>query len=70
LWEEVNQKITYNLNDPKNGVYAFVLNGNFTIQDQALENRDGLGIWEQSQLSIKSLSANAELLLMEVPLAI
>jgi hypothetical protein len=65
-----DKEITYNLKDPKNGVYAFILNGNFNIQGQDLESRDGLGIWEQSQLSIKSLSANAELLLMEVPLAI
>ncbi len=65
-----DKEITYNLKDPKNGVYAVILNGNFNIQGQDLESRDGLGIWEQSQLSIKAKSANAEILLMEVPLSI
>ena len=65
-----DKEITYTLKDSKNGVYAFILNGNFNIQGQDLESRDGLGIWEQSQLSIKANSANAEILLMEVPLSI
>ncbi len=65
-----DQEITYNLKDPKNGVYAFILNGNFTIQGQALESRDGLGIWNQTELSISTQSPNAEILLMEVPLTL
>lgn len=65
-----DKEITYTLKDSKNGVYAFILNGNFNIQGQDLESRDGLGIWAQSQLSIKANSANAEILLMEVPLSI
>ncbi len=65
-----DQEITYNLKDPKNGVYAFILNGNFTIQGQALESRDGLGIWNQTELRISTQSPNAEILLMEVPLTL
>ncbi len=65
-----DQEITYNLKDPKNGVYAFILNGNFTIEGQPLESRDGLGIWNQTELRISTQTPNAEILLMEVPLTL
>jgi redox-sensitive bicupin YhaK (pirin superfamily) len=50
-----------------NGVYAFVLEGDVTINGQALHRRDGFGIWETDKLEI-SADSNAELLLMEVPM--
>lgn len=63
-----DKELTYQLNNPeKNGVYAFVLKGDATINNQALNNRDGLGIWDVSQLDIKA-DSNTELLLMEVPM--
>lgn len=52
-----------------NGMYAFVLSGNVTINGQALNPRDGLGIWDVAKLDIKA-DSNAELLLMEVPMQI
>jgi quercetin 2,3-dioxygenase len=52
-----------------NGVYAFVLSGNVTINGQALNPRDGLGIWDVAKLDIKA-DGNTELLLMEVPMQI
>jgi hypothetical protein len=33
-----------------------------------LNNRDGLGVWDVDSLNIVANSANAELLLMEVPM--
>lgn len=62
------KELTYDLKNPeKNGVYAFVLNGNVTINNQALNSRDGFGVWDVSELDIKA-DSNAELLLMEVPM--
>ncbi len=61
---------TYNLHKANNGVYAFVLKGEFTINDQQLSQRDGLGIWDAEKLEIKANSSDAELLLMEVPMSI
>lgn len=61
---------TYQLKDSKNGVYAFVINGDVTINDQELNHRDGLGIWDINELQIKANSDNAEVLLMEVPMNI
>ncbi len=52
-----------------NGVYAFVLSGNVSINGQALNARDGLGIWDVTKLDIQA-DTNAELLLMEVPMQI
>jgi quercetin 2,3-dioxygenase len=60
----------YDLKKSKNGVYAFVIKGDFTINDQTLNERDGLGIWDIENLNIKANSSNAELLLMEVPMTI
>ena len=58
---------TYPLHRPGNGVYAFVLEGDVTINGQPLHRRDGFGIWEVGQLDIRANSA-AELLLLEVPM--
>jgi quercetin 2,3-dioxygenase len=58
---------TYQLKNEKNGVYAFVINGNVTINGEQLNRRDGLGITESNILSIEAI-ADAELLLMEVPI--
>jgi quercetin 2,3-dioxygenase len=58
----------YALKSKGNGIYAFVLNGDFTINDQPLSKRDGLGIWEIDKLTIKANSPDAEILLMEVPM--
>lgn len=59
---------TYHLKDKKNGVYAFVIKGDVTINGQALHPRDGFGVWDTDQLSVQSDSKGAELLLMEVPM--
>lgn len=59
----------YELKDKTNGLYIFVLSGEITVNDQALSARDGLGIWEISDVNFKA-SSNAEVLLMEVPMAI
>lgn len=61
---------TYSLKDPSNGVYAFVIKGDVTISNNELNERDGLGIWNTREISIKANSADAELLLMEVPMTI
>ncbi|MEY3874360.1 MAG: hypothetical protein RL363_1081, partial [Bacteroidota bacterium] len=60
--------LNYTFNKTGNGVYAFVLEGAFEIDGQQLSKRDALGIWDTSVISIKSLSADSEILLMEVPM--
>jgi quercetin 2,3-dioxygenase len=60
-------KTEYKIKATGNGVYAFVLSGDLTINDQKLNERDGLGLWEYEKLFITAES-NSELLLMEVPM--
>jgi len=61
---------TYALKDPqKNGVYAFILEGDVTIAGQKLNRRDGFGVWEVDKINI-SADSNARILLMEVPMSV
>jgi redox-sensitive bicupin YhaK (pirin superfamily) len=48
-------------------VYAFIIEGEATINGEKLSRRDGMGITETEKLEIKADSA-VEILLMEVPL--
>jgi redox-sensitive bicupin YhaK (pirin superfamily) len=59
---------TYTLKDPNNGVYAFVIKGDTTINGIALNERDGLGLWNIEALEVIANSVGMELLLMEVPM--
>lgn len=59
----------YRIKKTGNGVYAFILSGDFSIEGQALHARDGFGIWDTDQISIIADSP-AEILLMEVPMAV
>lgn len=63
-------KSEYQLNDNNNGVYIFVLEGDFMVNGQALNRRDGLGILNNEIISIEALSEAAEVLLMEVPMVV
>ncbi|MFD2247059.1 pirin family protein [Pontibacter ruber] len=58
---------TYKLHKTGNGVYAFVINGEVEVDGEKLGKRDGLGIADTESITIKT-SADAELLLMEVPM--
>lgn len=60
-------KTEYRLKAEGNGIYAFVLSGEITINDQQLKLRDGFGVWNTALLSISS-DSDSELLLMEVPM--
>lgn len=58
---------TYELRRAGNGVYAFVLEGELTIEDQKMQRRDGFGLWDTDRIRIQAES-DARLLLMEVPM--
>jgi hypothetical protein len=60
--------VDYSIKKTGNGVYVFVLKGDVTIDETALNERDGLGIWNTEKISIKANSQDAEVLLMEVPM--
>lgn len=58
---------TYTINKVDNGLYVFVISGIITIDDQELETRDGLGIWDFSTIEITA-TTDAKFLLMEIPM--
>ncbi|MDF0709076.1 hypothetical protein [Flagellimonas okinawensis] len=58
----------YKLENPNNGIFAFVINGVFEIEDRLLESRDGLALWDTDTVEMEALSENAIILLMETPL--
>jgi redox-sensitive bicupin YhaK (pirin superfamily) len=60
-------KSDYTVKQKGNGVYAFVIKGDVTINGQQLSKRDGLGVWDTEQISITAES-DAEILLMDVPM--
>lgn len=64
-----NHRTKYKIHKEGNGVYAFIIEGNVTINGQKLSRRDGLGIWDVKELSIVA-DSDAEILLMDVPMQI
>ena len=59
----------YNLKAKGNGIYAFILNGEVTIDNQQLKSRDGFGVWDTESLAIGA-DTDSEFLLMEVPMLV
>lgn len=59
----------YKLKNSNNGVYVFVLEGDVTVEGQALNKRDGFGLWGRSSFTIKA-DTKAQVLLMEVPMTV
>ena len=57
----------YQIKKKGNGVYAFVIDGDVTINGVSLNKRDALGISDTDKLSINA-DSGAELLLIEVPM--
>jgi redox-sensitive bicupin YhaK (pirin superfamily) len=64
---EAGTETSYQLRDPRNGVYAFILEGDMNIEGQALNARDGYGLWDTDNFKIKAEN-DARILLMEVPM--
>jgi redox-sensitive bicupin YhaK (pirin superfamily) len=60
--------IDYILKKNGDGVYAFILKGDVTIEGVALNERDGLGIWDTNKITVRADSPDAEVLLLEVPM--
>jgi redox-sensitive bicupin YhaK (pirin superfamily) len=59
--------VQYDVKRRENGVYAFLLEGDVTINDIVMNRRDGLGLNDTATLNIIA-NADSELLLMDVPM--
>jgi len=61
------RRVEYKIKDSRNGVYAFIIDGDVSIEGQELNRRDGYGVWDTDKINIDAIS-NARVLLMEVPM--
>ncbi len=59
----------YKIKKEGNGVYAFILKGDVTINGHQLHTRDGFGVWNTDSLQIEA-NSDAEFLLMDVPMSL
>ncbi|HRI29522.1 MAG TPA: pirin family protein, partial [Chitinophagales bacterium] len=67
---EKGKEAAYKVKAAANGVYAFVINGSFTLNGQTLQTRDGLGLWNTPEINLTALTNDAEILLMDVPMTV
>ena len=59
---------TYELKNPNNGVYIFVISGKVVVNGKTLDTRDGLGVWDTKNFTM-DVEEDAKVLLMEVPMS-
>ncbi|NVK27716.1 MAG: pirin family protein [Flavobacteriia bacterium] len=64
---DANKTVDYEVASSKNGVYFFILEGEVDIENEQLNRRDGIGIWENESISV-SASKDAQILAIEVPM--
>lgn len=65
---EANKQLEYRLKKSGNGIYIFVISGQIKVNNQELEARDALGIWDMEEnIPIEAIQ-NSEFVLIEVPL--
>jgi len=62
------QQTSYNIQQKGNGVYAFVINGSFTVDGHQLQQRDALAIENPDTLNLIAETDNAQLLIIDVPM--
>ncbi|AEI49102.1 pirin family protein [Runella slithyformis] len=66
---EGRQEGMYTVQYPeKNGVFVFVIEGAFEVQNRLLHPRDGLSLAHISKMDFEALSNDALLLVLEIPL--
>lgn len=65
---EAGYEASYKLHTDQNGVYVFIIEGEAEVAGEPLQKRDGMGVWETNEVSLKSTAPKTELLLIEVPM--
>lgn len=64
---EAGASVEYCLNDPNNGVYLFVLEGDVAVDESSLHACDAIGIVRADRFSIEA-QREARILLIEIPM--
>jgi quercetin 2,3-dioxygenase len=61
------EEAVYNISQTGNGVFAFVIEGEFEVQYRLLQAGDSLALWEIDQIELEALSNDAIILIVEMP---
>ena len=64
---ERGKEVRYQLNPINKCVYVFNISGSLLVNEEPLEKRDGIGIWEIDELHITCLT-DSQFLIVEVPI--
>ncbi|MCX7611774.1 MAG: pirin family protein [Ignavibacterium sp.] len=64
---EESKELIYNLHSEKNGIYLFLISGELLVEEQLLQKRDAIGIWETNSVKISAIK-NSYFLVIEVPM--
>ncbi|AXG71866.1 quercetin 2,3-dioxygenase [Kordia sp. SMS9] len=64
---DASQTVNFKLNDASHGIYVFLLEGEITIGNETLSQKDAVGIWETENVDI-SIKEDSKILVVEVPL--
>ncbi|GGE54677.1 hypothetical protein EV200_102585 [Pedobacter psychrotolerans] len=59
------KETTYHLQNPENRFFCFIIDGAFEIEGRLLHARDGLSLWDVTQVELEALSNNAIILILE-----
>ncbi len=59
--------VEYDVKRKGNGVWAMVIEGEFSIGGQKLYRRDGSGLWDTDKMELTANTDNARILLIDVP---
>ena len=60
---------TYKIKKNNNGVYLLILDGEIEVNGEVLSKKDGIGIWDTDEVTVKA-NEDARVLLMDVPMNI
>jgi redox-sensitive bicupin YhaK (pirin superfamily) len=64
---DAGQQINYNISRPENGAYVFILEGAVKINDQLLNKKDAIGVYDISSIVIDT-QESTRLLIIDVPM--
>jgi len=64
---EKGKQINYQIINPANGSYIFVIDGSIKVGDEELFNRDAIGISEVNNIEIEMIE-DSNFLIIDVPM--
>lgn len=64
---DIEKSTDYKLKNKDNGLYVFMLKGSASVGTQMLNERDGYGLWDTDEVTIRA-AKGSKILLMEVPM--